>query len=464
MSKKDILAKVGLTDNDISQLLAEEKFSVLKEAFIDIDPADVADIFGELSSKELDKLFHILAPDLASDVILEMEPEDVEDVVDVLAPNKLADIIGEMAPDDAVDFYSSLDQEEQNAVLLHLNDKDRQKLKELLEYEEDSAGGLMTPELCAVTDETTVEQCINLIAQADFSDPISLVFVVDKNRLLIGSIAISELLAEARNCKMKDLNRLDTNTVYALVNEDQESIARKFRKYDLYAMPVLNENNKLIGRITADDVMDVMHEEADEDIAHMAGAPDIEHHVESPLAIVKLRLPWLMITMGAGMLVSIIVNGIINIEGAAALTAFVPVIMAMGGNTGMQASAVTIRSIALGQIEFDKLFSVFMREVKVGATMGIICGMIAGLLVILNLHLVSNAIVDFPHVLKFACIVAAAMTTAMTFASFAGTVLPILLHKFEIDPAVASGPFVTTGNDLSASLIYFLMCYILINN
>jgi len=462
MSDKLTVNDVEITDDEVKLLIDTSSFAEVGNRLAGIDPADIADIFKDLSSKDLEVLFTVLSPEMASDVILEMEPEDVDDVVEALSPEQLADMIGEMAPDDAVDFYSDLETEEQNAVLLHIDEEDRTKIKELIDYEEDSAGGLMTSELCAVNAQSTVHQCLNLIAEADFSDPISTVFVVDSNKHLVGNIGISYLLAEGRNTLMKDVDRLDSHPVSSTTDEDQESIAHKFRRYDLYVMPVVDENNVLIGRITADDVMDVMLEEADEDLAHIAGAPDIEHHVESPVSIVGLRLPWLMITMCAGMIISVVVNGIIGLEGAKSLAAFVPVIMAMGGNTGMQASAVTIRSIALGQIQFDRLFSVFAREFMVGALMGGVCGVIAAIMVATNLHFFSSEVLVFSDIAMFSGVVSVSMWGAMTFAAFAGTILPILLHRFNIDPAVASGPFVTTGNDLSASLIYFVMCYLLL--
>ena len=464
MSKKVKIDDIEITEDEVKQLLQAGDSDTLRDKFSGVDPADVADFFKELSSKDLEQLFKVLSPELASEVILEMEPEDVDEVVDSLTATQLAEMIEEMAPDDAVDFYSDLEQDEQNSVLLHLGDDERLKLKELLEYEEDSAGGLMTPEMCAVSDKTTVEQCLRLISDADFSDPISTVFVVDQDRHLIGSIGISYLLAESRNALMGELKRLDHNPVYARSDEDQENIARKFRKYDLFVMPVVDDSLRLIGRITVDDVMDVMNEEAEEDIAHMAGAPDIEHHVESPVSIVGLRLPWLMITMTAGMVISVIVNGIIGLKGAGTLAAFVPVIMAMGGNTGMQSSAVVIRSIALGQIKFDRLFTVFLREIKVGIMMGGVCGLIAAVMIFINLYYLSTVQLAMPEILRFSGVVSVSMCAAMTFAAFAGTLMPILLHRFKIDPAVASGPFVTTGNDLSASVIYFIMCYFLLGN
>ena len=442
------------------KLLKNRQFDELRTTIALTDPADLADIFEELDSENVEQAFAILDNETASEVIVEMETGDVEDVVEHLPPARLAGMLREMAPDDAADFFNELDQDDQDEILPYLNNNEREKLKELTEYEEDTAGGLMTPELCAVASSATVEQAINAMTKAEFSDPITMVFVVDNQHHLVGSIHISDLIAKP--CKEKISDVADKDVISAHVDDSSQDIALDFRKYDLYVMPVVDYDDKLVGRITADDVMDVMDEEAADDIAKLAGAPDIETKENSPTAIVRLRLPWLMITMFAGTLVSLIVQRIVNINGAENLAAFVPVILAMGGNTGMQASAVTIRSIALGEIELDRLMTVFGRELMVGALMGITCGILAGLIVWLNLSVFGNATASTP-MLRLMIIVGISMFIAMTFAAFTGTILPIVLNQFKIDPAVATGPFVTTGNDLSASLIYLGMCSTLLN-
>lgn len=448
-----------LHKEELEKLLESRNSEELKKKLAHTDPADVADLLEELDTDDMEKVFSILDDEIASEVIVEMEQGDVDDVVEKLSPEKLAAIIAEMAPDDAVDFFSDLDRDEQKEVWKLLDKEDRQKIRSLLDYEEDSAGGIMTPELCAVVSSATVQQAFNALAETDFSDPISMIFVVDEDQRLLGAISISHLITKPKNALMKEV--AEPCPVVAMVDEDQENIANNFRKYDLYVMPVVDENNKLVGRITADDVMDVMHEEANEDFARMAGAPDIEHNEDSPFRIVKLRLPWLMITLFTGIIISAIVQKIIGLKNAENLAAFVPVILAMGGNTGMQASAVTVRSIALGEIGFGKLFMVMMREVLVGFIMGAVCGFFVAVMVFSSLHFFPAE--QTQPALKLSFIIGISMCVAMTFAAVTGSVMPIFLNQLRIDPAVASGPFVTTGNDLSASLIYFFMCYILLS-
>ncbi len=448
-----------LKKDEIRRLLEARDSDELKLRLGDTDPADAADLLEELDSDELEQIFSILDAEVASEVIVEMDSNDIDDVVETLPPERLAGMIAEMAPDDAADFFSELDKDEQAKVWHLLDKEDKQELRSLLNYEEDSAGGIMTPELCAVAATATVQQAFAAIAENDFSDPISMIFVVDNEQKLLGSISISELIVKPKNALMKDV--AEPPQAVAEVNEDQEDIANDFRKYDLYVMPVVDENYRLVGRITADDVMDVMHEEASEDFAHIAGAPDIEHNEDSPLRIVRMRLPWLMITLFTGMLISAIVQKIIGLKNAESLAAFVPVVLAMGGNTGMQASTVTIRSIALGEIGIGKLLGVLSREILVGFIMGVICGLLVACVVYFALHFFPDQLSQPP--LRLSVIIGASMCAAMTFAAVAGSMMPILLNQLNIDPAVASGPFVTTGNDLSASLIYLLMCYILLS-
>jgi magnesium transporter len=448
-----------LDQKNIQQLLKEKKFDELRQQFACTDPADVADALDELDSNELELVFSILDNEFASEVISEMDPEDREDFIDSIPPSRLAKVMEEMAPDDAADLFNDLNIQEQNKLLRFFEPEKKKEIQELAHYEEDTAGGLMTPEVCAVSSEKTVQEAIKTLAATDYSDPVSSVFAVDKQGHLVGEINISELISKSGKALVKDV--VDKDPVTAFVNDDQVEVARKVRKYDLLVIPVIDADNKLIGRITVDDIIDVIDEEAAEDMARMAGAPDIEFNESSPLSIVRLRLPWLLVTMVTGTLVSFIVQRITGIERAVCLVAFIPVILGMGGNTGMQATAVTVRSIALGEIKFSRLAGVFRREMLVGAIMGTVCGIIIAGVVWINL--VYFAKID-PEIslLRLILVVGCSMFCAMTFAALTGTIFPIVLNHMKIDPAVASGPFVSTGNDLSASLIYLGMCYLML--
>ncbi len=445
---------ININEDEIRELLANKSYEEIRKVLGTLDPADIADTFEELDSIEQKQLFIILDEDVSSEILSEISSEDIDDIVDVISPEKLAAILEDMAQDDAADIYKHLNPDKVASINICLDRETQQKLRVLAGYEDDSAGGLMTPEFCAVSSQTTVQKAISFIAEGEFTDPISMIFIVDKSKILVGCIWISDLLTKKKSSSMEEV--MDQNIIYSEVDEDQEDIARRFRKYDLYAMPVVNSNKELVGRITVDDVVDVIYEEANEDYGHMAGAPDIERHEESPLQIVRLRLPWLLITMFAGLIISVIVHEIANLGNAESLAIFVPAIMAMGGNTGMQSSAVAIRRIALENSAFDKLLNLFFRELSVGVLMGLVCGISTGVIVYFSVTYFGADTTQTPF--KLSSIVGVSMCVAMTFAAAAGAIIPILLHRFKIDPAVASGPFITTGNDVAASLIYFIMC------
>ncbi len=449
-----------LTTEEIRELLEKKLFEKLRTRFAETDPADVADLLNDCDSDEIEQIFNILDNKLASDVIVEMESDGVDEVVENLSSDRVVELMRKMAPDDAVDFFNELGDEEKADVLTRLNETEQESLCRLSNYKDDSGGGLMTPELCAVSGNSTIKEAINSLITADYSDPISMVFAVDNNFKLLGSIHISDLIAHPSNARVKEI--IDVDPVFAYVDEDQEDIARNFRKYNLYTMPVVDRDMKLVGRITVDDVMDVLDEEIAEDIAHMSGAPDIETGAESPFKIVRLRLPWLLITMFTGMLVSMVVGRLIDISGASVMAAFVPVILGMGGNTGMQATAVTVRNIALGEIHLNRLLFISLREIFVGAMMGAVCGVIAALIVAVNLSWIASNPPAYP-LIKLCFIVGISMLTSMSFAALSGTLMPIALNQLKVDPAVASGPFVSTSNDLSASLIYLGMCMLLLS-
>ena len=448
----------GLNIEELEKLAEHGMTAKIAELLDDASPHDAAELLEKADSDVRSKVFGNLPAELAAEILVEMDSDEIANILDTLNSERIASLLSEMASDDRADVFREIDEDRQQDVLAKLSDEDRVELKKLLGYEEDSAGDLMTPELCAVRANATVQEAILAIAKEEYDDPISVVFVIDERNRLKGAINISELLSKPRNALMGDV--VEDFPVFAGTDEDQESIANNFRKYDLYVMPVLDQEGRLVGRITADDVMDVMQEEAVEDIAHMAGAPDMERNEDSPFKVAALRLPWLLITMFSGIVVSVIIQKMIGLTRVEGLAAFVPVIMAMGGNTGMQASAVTVRGIALGELAGAKLLKVSLKEISVGILMGLVCGTLTGLLVWGNLTYFEHAMTVPP--IKLGLVVAISMCSAMTFAALTGTLLPILLHQMKVDPALASGPFVTTGNDLSASMIYFMMCFLLL--
>ena len=433
------------------------------EILEDLKPADIADILDHLS-EEKDRLDIInkLDEETLSEVLILVDREIEEGLVRSIPDEKLADIVEEMAPDDAADFIGELDDNDRKDNLLKtIADDERKEILNLMNFHEETAGGIMTSEFLPFPGTMRVDTVLKMIRSIeDFKDPVMYVYVVEPvTKKFLGSVSLVDLIKAEENTHLVDL--IEKDYVWATVDADQEDIAKDFRRYNLWVMPVLDDQHRLVGRITADDILDVSIDEADEDIAQMAGTPDLLDENVSPLNIMKLRLPWLLVTLCLALVNSIVIESMLHKAGnIVALAVFLPVIMAMGGNTGMQSATIIIREMAMERILPGDLRTIAQRESFVGLTMGIICGICGSLisLIFMNLANVETASLTKGDIAK---IVFFAIANAMTFSSFFGSAIPQMLKKIGIDPAVAAGPFVTTLNDILSSVIYFLTAYIL---
>lgn len=450
------MEKSNISFEYLRSLLEEGRRQEFREAIPLVDPADLADFVEDLKPEMRDAVFELVDPQVASDVIAEIDAPYLDGIVEDLPAHEIAQLAGRMAPDEAADLILELDSDQGQEVLGLLHPQDKKDIQELLSYAEDTAGGLMTTEVITCPGTARVGEVLKSIAEADLSDPMFYAYIVDPaDRTLKGYVSLQELAVADPDQVIGDLAH--TDYVFSVTDEDQQEVARKFRRYDLWVMPVVDSSHRLVGRITVDDVIDVLHEEADEDLARMVGAPDIEEEEESLLHITRLRLPWLLITMTAGLLNSMVIRAMMKTTRIEALAIFVPAILAMGGNTGMQSSAICIRGIALDDRKYKRLLSIVWREIRVGIGLGLICGFATAVLVFVVLSHTLPSDTSLPPA-RLALAVGLAMTNAMAFASIFGAVVPITLHRLRVDPAVASGPFITTSNDLSATLIYFLTC------
>ena len=455
------------------EILAEwhddEKNHDLRGLIEKMEPADVADLLEELDSDDRSRILNVLDPRLQADALVELKPIVVQEIMRSLDVGKLTTLFELMAADDISFLLGQLDDGEIESILSAMSREHRDEVKELLSYDEDSAGTIMTPEICSMPLNATVAETRRALGRiVDSADPIFYVFVTDgADKILEGVVPVIKLVNAPPGRLLSEI--CDRDVIYATPDEDQEEIARRFRRYDIWVMPVVDEDKKLIGRITVDDVIDVVHEEADEDLAHLVGAPDIEDEVDATLLISKKRLPWLLITMFAGLVNGFIIERMTHLTNVVILTALAPAILAMGGNTGMQSNAVCIRGIALGHEKYSRLLSIVWREIRVGASLGLVCGGLAGitiygsLSIMCNMDLLRDGTLGVLTPMHIGVVVAIAMFSAMTFASSFGSITPIALHRLGIDPAVASGPFVTTSSDLSSAMMYLVICAILFN-
>ncbi len=466
---------VDLQHDDLKNLLKQGDIDIVCQELINMEAADIADLLEDIGAKSdhVQQIFSRLAPDLAAEVISELEGSTFDELFSNKKPKEMAIILSNMAPDDATDLIEEMElsEEELKELLTNLSQESRVEIIKLLGYEEDSGGSIMTPELCSLPANATVIEALAAISKADLSDPIMAIYVVEPSTsVLLGYINLTDLLSQSKICqttksfdytnKTKLGELVDDNYIFASTDDDQEEIAQKFRKYNLWVMPVVDSKHRLVGRITADDIMDVIQEEADEDIAKMIGAPDFEEPEESAFKAVKLRLPWLLITMLAGLINSFLIQSM-QAQTVATAAIFIPVLMGMGGNTSIQATAIAVREITIGRLSPSHLWRTIGKQMLIGGLMGIVASSIVwfgsyGVLLICNND--STLVIS-----RLSTAIAIAMFFGMIFASAFGSLVPVLLNKIHIDPAVASGPFVTTSNDISAATIYFLSCLILLN-
>lgn len=447
--------------DQIHESIDTKQWGLVRTLLNDLHPADIAGIIRNASDKSRAAIFALL-PDEENqgDVLSELDDETREALLDSLTPDVISHIVEEMAPDDAADLIGDLDKIRGEAVLRLMDADDSEDVRELLSYEEDSAGGIMNSDFVALTTAITAQQALNHISNLELDEPLHFVYVIDEDQRLCGYVQLWKLLKSGN--RYRDLEELvDTDIFFAHTDTDQEEVARMMSKYDLSSLPVLDTEGCLVGRITIDDIIDVLEDEATEDIFKLAGSSEEELEYTSPIQAGKARLPWLLITLATGLLTSMILRGFMESITALeviALSFFVPIVMAMGGNTGIQSSTLVIRGLALDAFNTRKLYQIFLREILTGMLMGGICGLVIAAWA----RIMIGQSTAYPPAFLALCI-GIAMCAAMIFAAAFGALVPLALNRFKLDPAVASGPFVTASNDIVALIIYYLTTVLMLN-
>ncbi len=436
----------------VLDLIHDEKWDQINSVLETLHPADIADIIDRAPKDTAIQLFNILSSEQKPDVLAELESHAESDVLDSLTNNELSAIIEDMDPDDAADIVGDLASDRSLKVLDLMDVEEAKDVRRLLEYEEETAGGIMTTDVVCMDSNRTVAEAIEAIAHLDEEEPFVYTYIVNKDKKLIGYIDIWQLLRE-KDRQRKLIDICHTEQIAANVTDDQEDVAHTLGQYDLSAVPVVDNNGYVVGRITVDDIIDVIEDEASEDIFHLAGSDDVELESDSAIRSCIARLPWLMVTLIGGLLLSLVLQKFHSvISSVIILGAFVPAVLAMGGNTGIQASTLVVRTIAVRGLKGRKITTLLIREIIVGTLMGSICGLTIGAWVLFLLHRSPDS--EFSSI-KLASIVAISLFASMSFAAVFGASVPLILNKLKVDPAIASGPFVTITNDLAALLIYF---------
>jgi len=437
---KEIIAQ------EIKLAITHGRFGVLDRLLEDMQPADVADVLSNLDLKDQVALFLRLTDEIGARVFEHLDPRWQQPLLAELEPAKATEILDEMSPDDIADFIGELNPAEAQAVLNLMPVEEAKGIKELLVYPEHSAGGLMTTEFLVFDqDETTDAVILSVRQNAEPKSSLYYIYVTSKERL-VGVVSLRQLLFASPGTSMKSI--MEDNLVTVRPEADQEAVAKIVSKYDLLAVPVVDSCQNLLGIITVDDIIDVLQEEATEDIYRSRGASgmeDVDPVAATVLQKVAKRLPWLGITLAAGMISGSIVGAYAEaIQAVVILALFIPVIMDMGGNAATQASTVFVRGVATGEIEPNKQVRYFFQEVKVGLSMALVCGLAIGIIV---------AIWQQLPLLGF--VVGMAMFATVTVGTIVGTLIPLIFTRLGLDPAYGSGPMVTSIKDATGLLIFF---------
>ncbi|WP_447635669.1 magnesium transporter [Flavobacterium microcysteis] len=429
----------------IEELILSKKDQQLEALLNDMHHADIAEILDELDFDEATYIFKILDSEKTAEILLELEDDLRENILSRLSPKEIAEELDELDTDDAADIIAELSTDIKNEVISELIDVEHAKdIVDLLRYDEDTAGGLMGKELVKVNENWNVLTCVKeMRIQAENVSRVHSIYVVDDENRLKGRLSLKDLLTTSTKTPISEvyIPKVD----YVRVDTEDVEVARIMQKYDLEAIPVVDELGRLVGRITIDDIVDVIKDEADKDYQLAAGISQDVEADDSILELTKARLPWLVLALLGGF-VSVRVLGLF--EGAMTdhgnLFFFTPLIAAMAGNVGVQSSAIIVQGLANNTLS-GSLFSRLIKEISLSLLNGVILASI----LFLGSHFLLN--VEF----IIGVIVTSALISVIIIASLIGTFVPLLLNKFGIDPALATGPFITTSNDICGILIYF---------
>ena len=435
----------------IRTLLGNKRYSSIKDILVTLNAADIAAIFAELEPEILPLLFRLLPKELAADTFVEMDPDQQQLLITRFSDTELKEVINELYIDDAVDLVEEMPANVVKRILSQADPETRKLINELLKYPEDSAGSIMTTEFVELGMGYTVEDAIKTIRRTGFEkETINDCFVTGPGRTLEGIISIRSLILAQDDDKVADI--MDTNVVSVNTMDDQETVAQKFKKYDLTAMPVVDGvvdgENRLVGMVTVDDAIDVMEEEATEDIEKMAAiTPSDKPYLKTGVfEIYKHRIPWLMLLMVSATFTGLIIS---SFEEALAaqlvLTAYIPMLMDTGGNSGSQASVTIIRGLSLNEIQFRDIFTVIWKEIRVA----VLCGLSLSVVSFLKLMLLDRV------GMLVSLAVSLTLAVTVTIAKFIGCTLPMLAKKLGFDPAVMASPFITTVVDALSLLTFF---------
>ena len=441
---------------EIFELIEGKKYARLRELLSDMNPADIAQILEEVPEKELPVIFRILPKELAAEVFVEMDSEMQQLLIEAFSDTELREVMDELFMDDTVDIIDEMPATVAKRILRQTDAKTRKMINQLLAYPDDSAGSIMTTEYVDLKKNMTVDEAFDRIREVGLdTETIYTCYVIDRSRRLLGIVTVKDLLLNPKTRVLSDI--MDENIIFANTLDDKEEVAGQFEKYDLMALPVVDKENRLVGIVTVDDAIDVIQEEATEDIEKMAAIlpSDKTYFRTGVFATFKSRIPWLMLLMISATFTGAIISSFeAKLTIFPALIAFIPMLMDTGGNSGSQSSVTIIRGISLGDIEFRDIFKVIWKEVRVA----LCCSTVLALINFVKLWFVDYLLLhtfDPGKQIPEIAVVCITLFFTVIVAKFIGCVLPILAKKIGFDPAVMASPFITTIVDAISLFIYF---------
>ena len=438
------------------RLIRRKANTNLKKLLNKTHSADLAQLFRYFNENEKTFLFSLLQKntEATGELLSELDESIISELLLPLEPIEVANILGMLGSDDIADILNLLDEDKTQLILDKLKSKESEELEELMSYAEDSAGGLMSLDVFSLSDTTKAIDAITSIQNYQQAEMVFYLYVTDENSHLTGVVSLRDLVIAPPNSTLKTIMQQDVVSVST--DTDQEEVAKLVSKYNLLAIPVIDSDRTLLGIITVDDVVDVIREEATEDFLQMAGiGKDREILMKSTFDNVKLRLPWLFASWIGGTIAAYIIGTFEPfLESVIALAAFIPVIIGMGGNVGTQSSTIIVRGFATGRLELSKASLVIWKEMRVGLILGIFYGILLGIVAMFQF-------INAPP--ELGIVVGLSICVSMIIATCIGTLVPIFLRKLDVDPAIASGPFVTTAIDILGILAYFLIAISLIS-
>ena len=448
-------------ESTLDALLAEKKYPTIRDILVTMNPADIASVFDSMEEERLPLLFRLLPKELAAETFVEMEPDAQELLIRGFSDSELREVVDELYVDDAVDIVEEMPANVVRRILSQADPQMRKDINEILRYPENSAGSIMTTEYVSLRPDMTVEESILRIRRTGVDKETIYTCYVTRDRLLLGLVTVKDLLL-AQDDSMEIGELMETNVISVSTQTDQEEVARMLSKYNFLALPVVDGENRMVGIVTFDDAMDVMEDEATEDMEIMGGmTPSDKTYLRSTtFDLFKHRIPWLMLLMVSATFTGLIITKFEHALAAqVALTAFIPMLMDTGGNSGSQSSVTVIRALSLGELSFSDIGRVIWKEIRTA----VLCGIALAAACFLKILLVDRLLMGNEDVsIMVALVVCITMALTVLVAKVIGCSLPMLAKKVGFDPAVMASPFITTIVDALSLLIYFGTAILLI--